>query len=104
MDFADGVVLAARVYGASRDRSGGLRLAHCVNVAQALGPTATATAMNAAVIHHIPEDSGCTIEDLATWGVDPMVCEVVDVGVEWVCGAAEGRLVMRESMNENYGI
>ena len=63
----------------SRDRSGGLRLAHCVNVAQALGATATATAMNAAVIHHIPEDSGCTIEDLATWGVDPMVCEVVDV-------------------------
>jgi hypothetical protein len=73
------VVLAARVLGTSRDRSGGLRLAHCVNVAQALGPTATANAMNAAVIHRIPEESGCTIEDLATWGVDPMVCEVVDV-------------------------
>jgi hypothetical protein len=79
VDFADGVVLAARVYGVSRDRSGGLRLAHCVNVAQALGREATATAMNAAVIHRIPEESGCTIEDLATWGVDPVVCEVVDV-------------------------
>jgi hypothetical protein len=35
--------------------------------------------MNAAIVHHIPEESGCTIEDLATWGVDPVVCEVVDV-------------------------
>ncbi len=35
--------------------------------------------MSAAVIHHIPEETGCTIEDLATSGVDPVVCEVVDV-------------------------
>lgn len=35
--------------------------------------------MSAAVLHDVPEDSGCTIEDLATWGVDPVVCEVVDV-------------------------
>jgi len=35
--------------------------------------------MNAAVLHDVPEDSGCTIEDLARWGVDPVVCEVVDV-------------------------
>ena len=79
MDFADAVVIAARVYGASRDRSGGLHLAHGINVAQALGRAATPTAMNAAVLHDIPEDTGCTIEDLASWGVDAVVCEVVDV-------------------------
>ncbi len=73
------MVLAVRVYGASRDRSGGLHLAHSVSVAQALGRTATPIALNAAVLHDVPENSGCTIEDLATWGVDPVVCEAVDV-------------------------
>jgi hypothetical protein len=79
VDFADAVVLAARVYGASRDRSGGLNLAHAVYVAQALGRSATPISLNAAVLHDVPEDTGCAIEDLASWGVDPVVCEVVDV-------------------------
>ncbi len=35
--------------------------------------------MNSAVLHDLPEDTGCTVEDLASWGVDPVVCEVVDV-------------------------
>jgi len=78
VEFADAVAIAARVYGASRDRSGGLLLAHGINVAQALGRAATSTAMNAAVLHDVLEDTQWTIEDLARWGVDPMVCEVVD--------------------------
>ena len=78
MDFTDAVVLAARLYGASRDRSGGLNLAHAVNVAQALGRSATPISLNAAILQ-VPEDTGCAIEDLANWGVDPVVCEVVEV-------------------------
>ena len=53
--FADVVAIAARAYGESRDRSGGLLLAHGVQVAQALGPGATPTAMNAALLHDVPE-------------------------------------------------
>ena len=54
-------------------------LAHGVNVAQALGPAATPAAMNAAVLHDVPEDTAWTIDDLAAWGVDPVVCQAVDV-------------------------
>ena len=79
MEFADAVVLAARVYGASRDRSGGLFLAHGINVAQALGRAATSGAMSAAVLHDMLEDTEWTIDDLARSGVDPFECEVIDV-------------------------
>ncbi|HEX2432864.1 MAG TPA: hypothetical protein VHI55_02835 [Gaiellaceae bacterium] len=79
MDFADAVAIAARVYGESRDRSGGMLLAHGVNVAQALGPAATPTAMNAAVLHDVAADTAWTIDDLARWGVDPVVCQAVSV-------------------------
>jgi hypothetical protein len=54
-------------------------LAHGVNVAQALGPAATPTAMNAAVLHDLAEDTAWTVDDLVTWGVDPVVCQAVDV-------------------------
>jgi hypothetical protein len=79
VEFADAVAIAARAYGASRDRSGGLLLAHSVNVAQAMGRTATPTAMNAAVLHDIVEDTDWSIEDLARRGVDSVVCEVVEL-------------------------
>ena len=79
MEFADAVAIASRAYGASRDRSGGLLLAHGVNVAQALGPTATPTAMNAAILHDILEDTDWSIDDLARRGVDAVVCEVVEL-------------------------
>ena len=79
MDFADAAAIAAQAYGTRRDRSGGLLLAHGVNVAQALSRTATPTAMNAAILHDILEDTDWTIEDLARWGVDSAACEVVDV-------------------------
>jgi (p)ppGpp synthase/HD superfamily hydrolase len=79
VDFADAVGLAARVFGGGRDRKGVLFLAHGIDLAQALGPAATPAAMNAAVLHAIPEDSAWTVEDLARSGVDPVVCEAIDV-------------------------
>ena len=79
MEFADAVVFAARVYGASRNRSGGLFLAHGINVAEALGRAATSSAMSAAVLHGMLEDTEWTIDDLTRSGVDPLECEVIDV-------------------------
>ena len=73
------VAIAARIYGVCRDRSGGLLLAHGIEVAQELGRAATPTAMSAAVLHGIPEDTDWTAEHLASVGVDPIVCEVIVV-------------------------
>ena len=78
MDFAHAVGIAARIYGATRDANG-LLLAHAVDVAQALGPAATPTAMNTAVLHGIPEDTSWTVEHLSELGVDAVVCESVDL-------------------------
>ena len=79
MDFAQAVAIAARVYGATRDTSDGLLLAHAVDVAQALGPASTPAAMNTAVLHGIPEDTTWTVEHLSELGVDALVCEAVDL-------------------------
>jgi hypothetical protein len=79
VEFADAVGIAARAYGASRDRSGGLLLAHGVNVASAIGRTAAPTTMNAAVLHDVLEDTDWSTEDLARRGVDSVVCEVVEL-------------------------
>jgi len=54
-------------------------LAHGINVAQALGRDATPPAMNAAVLHEVPESTLWAIDDLASWGVDPLVCQVLEV-------------------------
>jgi len=54
-------------------------LTHGMNVADALGRDATSTAMSAAVLHEIPESTYWTIEDLASWGVNPLVCEVLSL-------------------------
>jgi hypothetical protein len=79
VEFADAVAIAARADGESRRPSGGLLVAHGVNVAVALGPAATATAMNAAVLHEILENTDWTIDELARSGVELVVCEAVDV-------------------------
>jgi (p)ppGpp synthase/HD superfamily hydrolase len=79
VDFADAVAIAARAFGASRDDSGGMLLARGINVAEALGPHATPPAMNAAVLLDVPESTVWTIDDLAAQGVDPLVCQVLDV-------------------------
>ena len=79
MDFADAVAIAARAYGGRRDRSGLLLIAHGVEVAQALGGNATATSMNTAVLHDILEDTDWTVDDLASRGVDAVVCETIEV-------------------------
>jgi hypothetical protein len=52
-------------------------LTHGMNVAEALGRDATPTAMSTAVLHEVPESTYWTIDDLASWGVDPLVCEVL---------------------------
>jgi hypothetical protein len=79
VDFADAVAIAARADRESSHPSGGLLLAHGVNVAMALGPGATPTAMNAAVLHEVLEDTKFTLDELARSGVDPVVCEALDV-------------------------
>ena len=79
MDFAHAVGIAARIYGATRDASDGLFLAHAMDVAQALGSGATPAAMNTAVLHGIPEDTAWTVEHLSELGVDAVVCEAVDL-------------------------
>ena len=79
MDFAHAVGIAARIYGAARDASDGLFLTHAVEVAQALGSAATPTALNTAVLHGVPEDTDWTVEHLSELGVDPVVCEAVDL-------------------------
>ena len=76
---ADAVAIAARADRASRNQSRGLLVAHGVNVALALGPAATPAAMNAAVLHDFLENTEWKIDDLARSGVDPVVCEAVDV-------------------------
>ena len=79
MDFADAVAIAARALGASRDTSGSMFLAHGINVAQALGPSATPPAMNAAVLYDVPKNTLWTMDDLAAWGVDPLVCQALEI-------------------------
>ena len=79
MDFAHAVGIAARVYGAARDASDGLFLAHAMDVARALGTGASPTALNTAVLHGIAEDTKWTVEHLSELGVDAVVCEAVDL-------------------------
>ena len=79
MDFADAVAVSARAFGATRDPAGSMYLAHALNVAQALGRDASVQAMNAAVLHEVPESTAWTIDDLAAYGVDPLVCQVLMV-------------------------
>lgn len=79
MDFADAVAIAARAYGDRRDRAGVLLIAHAVEVAQALGGSAMLTAMNTAVLHDVVEDTDWSTDDLHNRGVDPLVCEAVEV-------------------------
>jgi hypothetical protein len=79
VDFAHAVGVAARIYGAARDTSGGLLLLHALEVADALGRAATPTALNTAVLHGIPDDSDWTVEHLSGLGVDLVVCEAVDL-------------------------
>jgi hypothetical protein len=79
VDFAYAVAIAARAYGARRDSSGRLFLAQAIDIAQALGPDATETALNAAVLYGVPQNTQWTSEDLGGMGTDPLVCEIVEL-------------------------
>ena len=56
-----------------------LLIAHGIEVTQALGRSAMLTAMNTAVLHDVVEDSDWTTDDLRNRGVDPVICEALDI-------------------------
>lgn len=55
-----------------------LYLTHVLDVAQALGPDATATELSTAVLHDVLEDTDWTIDDLAEAGVEATVRAAVE--------------------------
>jgi len=79
VDFAHAVAITARACGASRDSTGRLFLAQALDVAQALEPNATPTAMSTAVLFRVPGMTHWTLEHLAQIGVDVVVCDAIDV-------------------------
>ena len=56
-----------------------LLIAHSIEVTEALGRGAMLTAMNTAVLHDVLEDTGWTIDDLQSRGVDPVACDALEV-------------------------
>ena len=78
MDFALAVAIAARAYGENRDEGGRFFLARALDVAVALEPTASSTALSTAVLYRIPIDTHWPFEHLAVVGTDPVVSEAVD--------------------------
>ena len=78
MDFAHAVAIAARAYGADRDEAGRFVLAQPLDVAAALGPTASPTELSTAVLYRIPVDTKWRVEHLAAIDTEPVVCEAVD--------------------------
>lgn len=62
-----------------REGSHELYVTHALDVAQALGPGATKTELQTAVLHDVLEDSDWTRTDLADSGVDAIVLEAVDI-------------------------
>jgi (p)ppGpp synthase/HD superfamily hydrolase len=76
--FVHAVSVAARAFGHQRrDRTHELYLTHALDVAQALGPDATVSELSAAVLHDVLEDTDCTIDDLADWGIEATVLDAV---------------------------
>jgi (p)ppGpp synthase/HD superfamily hydrolase len=61
-----------------RDDTHELYLTHALDVAQAVGPDATAPELSTAVLHDVLEDTDWTMEDLAELGVEPTVREAVE--------------------------
>lgn len=78
MDFAYAVAITARAYGANRDSTGRLFVAQALDVAQALEPDTTPTAMSTAVLFRVPATTHWPLAHLAQIGVEPVVCEAID--------------------------
>jgi (p)ppGpp synthase/HD superfamily hydrolase len=77
--FVHSVYVAALAFeDHRRDDPSELYLTHSLDVAQALGPNATALELSTAVLHDVLEDTDWTRDDLAESGVEATVIEAVD--------------------------
>jgi (p)ppGpp synthase/HD superfamily hydrolase len=77
--FVHAVSVAARAFGHHRrDDTRELYLTHALDVAQALGPEATASELSTAVLHDVLEDTVWTAGDLADAGVDATVLDAIE--------------------------
>ena len=77
--FVHSVYVAALAFeDHRRDDPNELYLTHSLEVAQALGPHATALELSTAVLHDVLEDTDWTKDELAESGVEPTVLEAVE--------------------------
>jgi (p)ppGpp synthase/HD superfamily hydrolase len=77
--FVHSVYVAALAFqDHRRDDPDELYLTHALDVAQALGPDATASELMTAVLHDVLEDTDWTKDDLAESGVEVTVLEAVE--------------------------
>lgn len=77
--FVHSVYIAALAFeDHRRDDPKELYLTHSLDVAQALGPNATALELSTAVLHDVLEDTDWTKDELAESGVEATVLEAVE--------------------------
>jgi (p)ppGpp synthase/HD superfamily hydrolase len=77
--FVHSVYVAALAFeDHRRDDRSELYLTHSLDVAQALGPNATALELSTAILHDVLEDTDWTKDELAESGVEATILEAVD--------------------------
>ena len=77
--FVHSVYVAALAFeDHRRDDPSELYLTHALDVAQALGPNATALELSTAVLHDVLEDTDWTKDELAESGIEDTVLEAVE--------------------------
>ena len=77
--FVHSVYVAALAFeDRRRDDPSELYLTHALDVAQALGPHATALELSTAVLHDVLEDTDWTKDELAEAGIEDTILEAVE--------------------------